>query len=43
MLLDEVIRNLYLSKYSIVVMMKLHMLCVEAKVVCLNFQGPKHS
>ena len=39
MYLDEVTRNLYPGKYSIVVKVILHMFCGEAKDVCLNFQG----
>ena len=41
MLLDEVARNLCPSKYSIVVIVMLHMLCGEAKGVFLNFQGTR--
>ena len=37
MLLDEVTRNLYPSKYFIVVKVMLQMFCGEAKDVCLNF------
>ena len=43
MLLDEVTRNLYPSKYSIVVMVMLHMSCDEAKGVCFNFQDMRHT
>ena len=43
MLLDGVTRILYLSKHNIVVMIILDMFYGEAKGVCLNFQGPRHS
>ena len=43
MLLDEVTRNVYPSKYSIVDKVMLHMCCGETKDVCLNFQGMRHS
>ena len=43
MLLDEVTRNLYPSKYSMVVKVMLRMFCGETKGVRLNFQGMRHS
>ena len=43
MLLDEVTRNLCPSRYSIVVIVTLDMLCGEAKGVFLNFQGTRQS
>ena len=43
MLLNEVTSTVYPSKYCIVVMVMLHMFCGEAKGVCLNFQGVRHS
>jgi hypothetical protein len=43
MMLDEVIRNLYPNKYSIVVMVMSHMICNGTKSGCLNFQGMRYS
>ena len=38
-LLDEFTRSFCPSKYSIGVMVMLHMICSERKDFCLNFQG----
>jgi hypothetical protein len=43
MLLDVVTKNLYPTKYPIIVMIMLDLVCDEVKGFCLNFQGMSHS